>query len=255
MKKNRTMRAAVLMLALTLITSCFVGSTFAKYTTGVSANDTARVAKFGVTLTTDTAIFDKTYAGEDSVTVKGDQNLIAPGTTGVAFEFTIAGAPEVDVNVLITLDVDSALSMVTLPKGDDYADWTTLTPAGTPAGTFDVATAYNPVKWTLEKNGAPVLTDVNLATVENYFHSISKDYDVEAAAGSGNFADVIGTYTLTWTWDFEYDNNLDPEYAAKLALINKMDTYIANVMASVQTDANVVLNETFKFNITVTQVD
>ena len=31
MKKNRTMRVAALLLALTLMTSCFVGGTFAKY--------------------------------------------------------------------------------------------------------------------------------------------------------------------------------------------------------------------------------
>ena len=44
-KKNRTLRAAVLMLALVLITSCFVGGTFAKYVTSGDAGDNARVAK------------------------------------------------------------------------------------------------------------------------------------------------------------------------------------------------------------------
>ena len=45
-KKNRTLRAAVLMLALVLITSCFVGGTFAKYVTSGEAGDNARVAKW-----------------------------------------------------------------------------------------------------------------------------------------------------------------------------------------------------------------
>ena len=53
MKKNWTMRVALLIVALTLITSCFVGGTFAKYVTGASYEDTARVAKFGVLLSID----------------------------------------------------------------------------------------------------------------------------------------------------------------------------------------------------------
>ena len=51
LKNNRTMRAAVLLLALVLITSCFVGGTFAKYVTSGDAADHARVAKWGVTVT------------------------------------------------------------------------------------------------------------------------------------------------------------------------------------------------------------
>lgn len=39
------MRAAVLMLALVLITSCFVGGTFAKYVTSGTGGDNAKVAK------------------------------------------------------------------------------------------------------------------------------------------------------------------------------------------------------------------
>ena len=60
-KKNWTLRAAVLMLALVLITSCFVGGTFAKYVTGGSGTDSARVAKFGVTVTANGTMFSKEY--------------------------------------------------------------------------------------------------------------------------------------------------------------------------------------------------
>ena len=42
MKKTKLMRAALLLLVLTLITSCFVGGTFAKYTTSAEGSDTAR---------------------------------------------------------------------------------------------------------------------------------------------------------------------------------------------------------------------
>ena len=55
LKNNRTMRAAVLLLALVLITSCFVGGTFAKYVTSGDAADLARVAKWGCLLYTSDA--------------------------------------------------------------------------------------------------------------------------------------------------------------------------------------------------------
>ena len=51
MKKSKTMRAASFLLVLTLMTSCFVGSTFAKYTTTATGTDTARVARWGFTTT------------------------------------------------------------------------------------------------------------------------------------------------------------------------------------------------------------
>ncbi len=84
-KKNRTLRAAVLMLALVLITSCFVGGTFAKYVTSGEAGDNARVAKWGVSITRLHAtgdIFAKEYdaiAGQDNTVIAGGEyKVISP---------------------------------------------------------------------------------------------------------------------------------------------------------------------------------
>lgn len=95
MKKTKFMRAALLLLVLTLITSCFVGGTFAKYTTSANASDTARVAKWGFkpTTITMTDLFKTAY----DTTVKAGDNpqtdVIAPGTKGEAkFGFTYGGA-------------------------------------------------------------------------------------------------------------------------------------------------------------------
>lgn len=253
MKKNRTMRAAVLMLALTLITSCFVGSTFAKYTTGISGSDTARVAKFGVELTFDSALFEKQYsnnAGTD-VTVLADDStdVIAPGTNDDAVIFTISGAPEVDVNVSITLNNGSALKMVTLTAGDDYEDYTTVDASGNP-GTFDLAQNYYPVKWTLQKKapGAGDFTNVdgcvgvNLAAINTYLESLNGRYEVDAEGVEKKFSDIIGEYKLTWTW------SLTGNDAA--------DTLLGQIAAGVATaPAGHVGNETFSLKITVEQVD
>ena len=105
-KKNWTMRAAVLMLALVLITSCFVGGTFAKYVTSGEAGDNARVAKWGVNITAHGTgdIFAKEYdaiAGQDNTVIAGGEyKVIAPGTKKEnATLVTLSGQPEVAVNV------------------------------------------------------------------------------------------------------------------------------------------------------------
>lgn len=88
MKKNRTMRAAALLLALTLMTSCFVGGTFAKYTSSATGEDSARVAYwgFGDTSTLNLGgLFSTDYTDVKS---KNGDDVIAPGTKGSAtFDF------------------------------------------------------------------------------------------------------------------------------------------------------------------------
>lgn len=105
-KKNWTLRAAVLMLALVLITSCFVGGTFAKYVTSGDAGDNARVAKWGVSITAhDTGdVFAKEYdaiADQDNTVIAGGEyKVIAPGTKkDNAALVTLSGKPEVSVQV------------------------------------------------------------------------------------------------------------------------------------------------------------
>lgn len=154
MKKNWTMRVALLVVALTLITSCFVGGTFAKYVTGASYEDTARVAKFGVLLTIDGEGFATEYATDDTsykgeVTVKAEEKVVAPGTPAglktetsetevsqennraeatdenKALTFGISGTPEVAVRINIEFGED--FKDVVLPKGT-YTDYTKLVP-------------------------------------------------------------------------------------------------------------------------------
>lgn len=115
-RKNHTLKLAGILLALVLVTSCFVGGTFAKYVTTGTGSDSARVAKFGVTVTANGTMFAKEYdTGTENV--KGtiaksvvsdgtdDKNLVAPGTSGNMVSMTLAGKPEVAVNVRYTANV------------------------------------------------------------------------------------------------------------------------------------------------------
>ena len=112
MKKNRTMRVAVLMLALTLLTCCFVGSTFAKYTSSATGTDSVQVAKWEVfvngdeelSVTTPTISFDLFETILDSDGNAEDEVLaerIAPGTSG-SFTLTIDNKSDVDAQYWIT---------------------------------------------------------------------------------------------------------------------------------------------------------
>lgn len=138
-KHSALMRASGILLVLTLGTSCFVGGTFAKYVTEKEANDSARVAKWGVTVKFENPDFFSTAYGKDDVNVESwtaqvdidgdgekdvvsvwnngssdDMNLIAPGTKKEFGGIRIDGTPEVTVNVKTVATVDLG----------DEDDWT-----------------------------------------------------------------------------------------------------------------------------------
>ena len=105
-------------MAMVLLTTCVIGTTLARYTTGDSATDTARVAKWGIELAVGGTLFGQDYADTSvdaslqhqitagtahSVSASVDANVVAPGTkndTGIVF--SISGAPEVDYAVDVT---------------------------------------------------------------------------------------------------------------------------------------------------------
>lgn len=105
MKKTKLMRAALLLLVLTLITSCFVGGTFAKYVTKGNSTDSARVAKWGVEIAANGETFAKEYdSGATIKTVISTKNVVAPGTSGSMAKMTLTGTPEVAVKVSYVAD-------------------------------------------------------------------------------------------------------------------------------------------------------
>jgi hypothetical protein len=120
MKKNKMMRLASALLVLTLLTTSVISGTFAKYTTSASASDTARVAKWGVTVSASGSLFGSNYANKDNgntpivgttnISVEGKNSsnaaeVVAPGTQSNAsgFAFGITGTPEVSSKVSATI--------------------------------------------------------------------------------------------------------------------------------------------------------
>lgn len=205
-KKHWTLRAAGLLFALVLITSCFVGGTFAKYVTSGYGHESARVAKFGVTMSvaTDTA-FKQKYSKDDttipesaqinySVESSGPENLVAPGTKGSDFVvLSISGKPEVAVNVKITAEGHDVFL-----KAGKYPDLTTAAD-----DIFTLENDYHPITYTLTKTGEkdPVVKG-NLNDIVDYLNKLSGNYKAKI-----DLTSVIGEYKLSWEWKFAGGND------------------------------------------------
>ncbi len=137
MKKNKMLRMASAMLVLTLLTTSIIGGTFAKYVTTDSAQDAARVAKFGVVATVAGDLFGSTYkavADGNTVTAysenggtvssKDAADVVAPGTKNdKGMTLSVTGTPEVATKVTLgkALDADNkeyANSDISLEAGE-----------------------------------------------------------------------------------------------------------------------------------------
>lgn len=193
MKKNWTMRVALLIVALSLITSCFVSGTFAKYVTSGNGTDIARVAKFGVTVTATADAFDTEYAKDDTTFTLADNtvvssntdNLVAPGTTHDVAVVTLAGTPEVAVRVAYEATIE--LSGWTLDGTTEYCP-IVFTVDGATYGTNDTAATNK------SANVAALVT-----AVKNAIEACSADYEANTDLSTAQGTDCA----ISWEWPFE----------------------------------------------------
>ena len=240
MKKNKMFKIASALLLLCVMTTCVIGTTYAKYTSGDSGLDSARVAKWGVVVAADGSLFGKNYddaivaAGDASITVSStSDNVVAPGTKNDSgFLIKIAGTPEVDfklsastaaTNKDIFLKAGKYAVMVEVTEvindASDITGYYTLadgkySPATTyVAGTkyyraldvLELAADYYPVVWSVTNEGA------NTVAI-----SATKAADVAAALVTAinnkafNANDTVAIkYLLKWSWAIENNNGAD----------------------------------------------
>ena len=199
MKKNRMMRLASMLLVAVLLTTSTISGTFAKYVTTDGASDTARVAKWGVTIETTGKMFGDAYkdgvvafvANEDvdTITVEADTegtNVVAPGTNGTLAAYDIAGTPEVDTEVTYTAEL--TLTGWKVDITDDGVD---------------NAEEYCPIVFNV--NGVEIKfvdTVANLETaVENAIVNATAKYHT-----NDDLSAVEDDLVVTWAWAFEVDD-------------------------------------------------
>lgn len=237
-KTGKTMRVAGLLLALVLVTSCFVGGTFAKYVTSGTGHDSARVAKFGVEITATGTMFAKEYATDDegvsgtitkSVVSSDDSKLVAPGTEGNMFSVALTGTPEVAVRVQYT---------ATLTLNDKWKD---------ADGKF-----YCPLQFKIPEYDSETQTWGNVVVdgttfdnaealrmeVENRINAFSATYKAGTSLDSLT-AEDNKVPSVSWKWPFHHDDASDIK-----------DTYLGDQAADGKA-ADILLTVV----TTVTQVD
>ena len=249
-RNNWTMRAAGMMLVLVLITSSFVGGTFAKYTTSGNGGDSARVAKFGVTITAkNDTMFKKSYKTydstvsttiENSVVSTNNHALVAPGTKEDKMAMlSITGTPEVAVKV----EVNLLMPVEPFLKQGTYKDVTTADVTDT----FENVSDYYPVKFELYQNSNPdAVAKGSINDIVEYFNGISKAYSPNT-----NLSEKLGVYTLSWKWDFDENGAGTNDKADTLLgnLASYMDTEGLTLKRDYETGMHLIIIAT------VTQID
>ena len=238
MMKNKMMRIASVLLVAVLLSTCVISGTFAKYVTSDSSNDTARVAKWGVSIVASgDELFNNEYRDTTNgitVTSIDDANVVAPGTSNAEFgatgmNFTIKGKPEVAVKFTYEFVASEDIFLGT----GTYSDETT----GDITDEYTVAAKYYPVVYTLKKDGVEVASG-NLEAIKNYFDNLSTEM-----IAPNTVLDTV--YVLTWAWDFgDATEN------------NQKDTTLGNLAAETTSTTNEYnLDLTYSLTITVEQVD
>lgn len=189
-QKKRNTRSIVIVGLLLLLVAVigFGGYTLSKYVTKKSGAGNATVAKWGFTVTADDSkVFGDKYKFENgnsvvtsdgNLTVNATSKVLAPGTTG-SMTFSVKGTAEVLAQIEIKLTATSDVTLVYTQTG------------------VDGNKTYNPVKWTLKKNGTPVVNAEN-ATLDDIATALNKTEKYQPNATAIN-----EEYELSWAWDFD----------------------------------------------------
>lgn len=138
-RKSIGAKLFIALIALTLISCCFLGSTFARYTSGGKGSASTGVAEWNIA-----GKFEAGSAGSDSITVHFDgltpsmqgyqENTDRNNSTGRILIATITNNGEVDAEITLTASeasfVDSEKIAVTFESGYSFSDSDGLTGDG-----------------------------------------------------------------------------------------------------------------------------
>ena len=216
-RRSSMMVRLVAVLAVTMMfTMCFVGGTFAKYTTSGSADDNATVAKWGVTVSGTADTFKETYAKDNNSftlaenTVVSTRDVVAPGTSGTMAAFTISGKPEVAVNVKFEGTLELGDKWV--DSGSDYYCPIEITVGGT---TFK-GTSYASADLFESAVNAKIATFTNNYEANTDLSTIGSDAPV-----------------ISWKWAFEGNDDVKDTYLGNQAADSNAATIKLSVTATV----------------------
>jgi len=198
-KSNRKVLGLVsVVLMFTLVSTCLMSGTLAKYVTAIDGKDEARVAKWDVGTSFSFEMFSNTYETDDSThsssivnSVAGEdsEKVFAPGTKGEA-RFEFAGVNEV-----------ATLIEVKVNKAEYIGDWFIE---------GDYLDNYYPIQFSLD-NGPTG----DLAALIDSLESLS-----DLSAPNQDIGARFGEHVINWEWTFEVNqenNILDTELGNRAA--------------------------------------
>ena len=235
MKKNKMMRLASGLLVAVLMTTCAISGTFAKYVTTDSGSDSARVAKWGVSVEAKsfnmftnqykTDDSTATFTGSYSVDSADGKDVFAPGTKGTFADFSIKGTPEVavDVDVVPTVTVTGDW----IVNGDFYCPIVI-----TVGDTAICGLAY--------KNGTDFANAI-AAAISGYSAQYEPNKDLST---------INANFDISWEWAFEDADHVALGCTCEAgAQTDAKDTVLGN--NAVEGDLEIAIG----VEITVTQID
>ena len=224
MRKNKMMRAASGLLVATLLTTSVISGTFAKYTTSGKADDTARVAKWGVTVIANGGTFAKKYDTDENATVVSstEEKVVAPGTKGELANATITGTPEVAVHVDYTPTL--TLTGWTDKDGKEYC------PIVIKVG--DTSYGLNGMK---DADGNVVANgSANMAALKTAVETAIAAYSQDYAAGTDlSTIGTAGYVHVSWNWAFDNGTDVKDTYLGDQAAENNASTIKLEITTTV----------------------
>lgn len=215
------MRLASFLLVAVLISTSAISGTYAKYVTQAGSSDSARVAKWGVTIEANGSTFATEYATDDesvvatiakSVVSTDTSNLVAPGTTGNMVAVTLAGTPEVAFEVKYDATVDI---------GDNWmVDGVFYCP-------LEITVNGTTVKG-LEQTSADAFETAVKTLIDGYTAKYGPNTDLSDES-------VVSTPDVSWSWPFSTsaDNDVKDTALGNAAAAGNPATIIVSVMTTV----------------------
>ena len=226
-KKQKRTATIASMAALLAVVLGMGGQTFAKYiSTERVETGVATVAKWGLSATLDVKeFFGKKYesvdhkvtTGDSNISVKGANEVVAPGTKG-SMTITLGGTAEVDAKVSVDVDNENLESVLKLPSLK-YG-----------------ATTYYPIVWTVGEETAN--TPAELCTA---LELLTSTYEAEATY-------TAKTFTVAWEWKF-YVSDANDKLDTILASNANGNVTIGETVYTVNTSLNLA------FDVVFTQLD
>ena len=232
------------MICLLVILSMTLSGTVAKYvTSGGDFSDSARVAKWGVTIKTDSDLVSS-YTKDNVIVFQASggtqDNIIAPGTSGSLIGFEVNGKAEVSYAVdIVDESVNfsfgegyNASSKLLVDEDNEEFEYFPIIIKFTKK---DLKTSNEPTVVTYGMTGTGANNTYNtVADLENAVENALKTALDESIAPG---VDVHRMYSVEWEWNYSADSNTyqtrEKDTILGEALVNNKDRFNIAVSADI----------------------